>query len=1398
MTEQRYPWKRFWVPRTGILRFSHNGYLLDPDEEHGRIANPDAVPFEAIADTPCLALLGEPGIGKTEALKTLADPQTRAKGAGATWFIALDLRSYGDEGRLRHDLFESPEFSSWINSTEVLEIFLDSLDECLIHLRTVAAFLVDEFKKYPVSRMRLRIACRAVEWPALLDQELPKIWGAPNFHSYELAPLRRLDIENLARASGVSGGAFLAEVERQDVVPLAIVPITLQLLLRVFQEGGQLPGTRIDLYKQGCLTLIRESNLSRRASGASGTLDASDRLIIAERIAAVTMFSKRPTVYLGDDEHRPPGFDVTLRDLASDPEFIGTNRLAFSTADIRETLRASLFTSVPIERRTWLHWTFAEFLAAQWAVTRRLTINQLGELIFHPDVEGRNRVVPQLHETAAWLAAMCPDLMDRVVESDPQVLLRSTIAQTDGNTRSRIVDSLLRLLDSEKITDTDVEMRRRYDILAHPGLPGQLLPYITNRSKNVMVRRAAIDIGAASNATDLGDTLVTIALDQGEERLIRAQAAHAVKRIGSWELRSKLRPLLQTTREEDPDEQIRGNALDALSDQLTGAEIFACITPPRSSNFFGVYKYFLEYEFPGRLKEADLPAALAWVADQPREVDEDFGLQRLAAAILDLAWSHIDGPGVVQALAKVVVARLEHHDSLFERHGSDDVRKRIAHQFDVRKRVLRSVVPDLRGEQHRYTRIGLVHSGLVLSTDVPWLIAELDSADAEDKECWALLIALVFNPEISGQYDLVLSAKTRNPALATEVGWRFETVLLDSPQADKMRADYAEQIRWQKRQEADSPKHPPMPEIVTRWLERFESGNVNAWWRLNLDLTLTPDANHYGDELQGDLTLLPGWDKIDESLRDRCLAAAERYLYDANPRTADWLGTNTLHRPAFAGYRALRLLLRLKPEVLVTLSAAVWEKWAPVILAYPESPGGDEEHAAEKLVALAYESASEAVIEVLGQLIDKENADHGMVFITRKLACSWDSRLISALLEKVHSDPVLKPPAIRELLSETLSHDGQAAVDLALSILKGDKDAQSLARRVEAGAALLSTVPDQVWPAIWQLIQKEPDLGRKLFLEFAHQPGELRRIGLAGQLCEMAVADLYLWLADQFPHSADPTHEGPLAHAIGERDSVAMFRDGLLNYLTERGTRDAVVGVRRIAAKRGSDLPWLKYVALRADAARLRQEWEGIAPEILFRLARNPEARLVESEDQLLDLVCESLNRLQAKLYGAPPALPDLWNDDLTPKDEEHLSNYVQRHLTEDLSVERGLVANREVRIRPGQSTDIHVDAIKKDARTGEFQQLTVIIEVKGCWNRGLKTEMKNQLKDRYLRENQCQQGIYLVGWFLCDRWSASDYRRDATPKLMLAEAKRFFDSQAKEVSDSVTIRAIVLDASLR
>jgi hypothetical protein len=74
---------------------------------------------------------------------------------------------------------------------------------------------------------------------------------------------------------------------------------------------------------------------------------------------------------------------------------------------------------------------------------------------------------------------------------------------------------------------------------------------------------------------------------------------------------------------------------------------------------------------------------------------------------------------------------------------------------------------------------------------------------------------------------------------------------------------------------------------------------------------------------------------------------------------------------------------------------------------------------------------------------------------------------------------------------------------------------------------------------------------------------------------------------------------------------------------------------------------------------------------------------------------------------------------------------------------------------------------------------------------------MQTQLKDRYLKGNKCDHGLYLVGSFNCPQWDSSDSR--TPPEQKLEQAREHFDSQARELSmGGMTIGAFVLNTSLR
>lgn len=697
---------------------------------------------------------------------------------------------------------------------------------------------------------------------------------------------------------------------------------------------------------------------------------------------------------------------------------------------------------------------------------------------------------------------------------------------------------------------------------------------------------------------------------------------------------------------------------------------------------------------------------------------------------------------------------------------------------------------------------------LLLPCDLAWLIERLKQAtEAAHQGFWLRAVLGVFRIEHPGHVDSVLEAMPGCPTLQAAFGPLFATVELDSPQADAMRTEYR---KWQQLLERGRPKEelldPPPQQRVATVLNRAEANDLDAWWQLNLELTLKPTSKRYADEIESDITTLPGWEAADGATRRRIVAAAKQYVTEAQPKPADWLATGSIPRPELAGYRAMRLLADEEPTTLQSLPAEVWRKWAAIIVAYPTPSGVHGEEVHQAFVGEAYRHAPKEVTRALLTVIDKENRSLDHIFILRKAELCWDAAFATALAAKAR-DPGLKPSCMGSLLEALLHHAEQEGVDLATSLvpvpLPGDGEARC--RAVTSAALVLALAADRAWPVVWKAIQSDSAFGRDVIVEVAGRYDQTNAAMMTQRLSEAQIGDFYLWLVQQFPPSEDPQHKG--AYLMGPRDSAAGFRDAVLQQLQHRGTPAARQAVERLAAAL-PELSWLRWSVVATREHTLRQTWTPPRPDVLLKMACDRDLRLVESEEHLLAVVIESLRRLEQELQGENPAAPDLWNKlgegAYRPKDENDLSNYIARHLRRDIQ-KRGIVANREVEIRRGEGdahgerTDIKIDAVAPGGHLNEYGRVTVIIEVKGCWNGGLKRDMKGQLSDRYLAENQCRHGLYLVGWFLCAQWDADDDRKKHTPQMTVQEAQQFFDGQATGVSQGdLQIRAVVLDAALR
>jgi hypothetical protein len=72
---------------------------------------------------------------------------------------------------------------------------------------------------------------------------------------------------------------------------------------------------------------------------------------------------------------------------------------------------------------------------------------------------------------------------------------------------------------------------------------------------------------------------------------------------------------------------------------------------------------------------------------------------------------------------------------------------------------------------------------------------------------------------------------------------------------------------------------------------------------------------------------------------------------------------------------------------------------------------------------------------------------------------------------------------------------------------------------------------------------------------------------------------------------------------------------------------------------------------------------------------------------------------------------------------------------------------------------------------------------------------MEDQLKKRYLKDNKCIHGLYLVGKFDCAQW---DQKQKHSCKLSNGEMLKKLENQAQDLSEhNILIKSFVLNASL-
>ncbi|WP_448271261.1 CHAT domain-containing protein [Nostoc sp. DSM 114160] len=965
------------------------------------------------------------------------------------------------------------------------------------------------------------------------------------------------------------------------------------------------------MYEEGCLQMCEEVNPDRRDSDNIGSLSAKKRLIIASRIAALLLFSNKSAIWVNPEYGDMPTTDIAIRDLIG-KENINQQEFSFDEKCIKEEILSvtGLFSSRGVHRIVFAHQTYAEFLAAWYLFQHETPLNQVMKLIVSPE-DPEHKLIPQLHEIVAWLASMRTDVLQEIMKTDPDVLLRSDIP-TDTNLRAAIVDNFLKQYEQGKLFDSHRDNYPTYEKFKNSGLAVQLLPYIQDLSKPIDARNAAINIAEACKVDELQEELINLALDSSQSIYLRVSAAKAICTIGNVSARLQLKPLTCEKLLEDEDDRLKGYALAAIwSDHLTVEELFNILTPPKKKNFTGSYQIFLDFELVPKLQPCDLLVALKWVEKQGLRC---FGhsFEILADAIMLKAWEHLNLPEIAENFTKIALIQWREDQKIitFDNEIQAQFKLSLVNNIENRRKLVeQAVITVSQSGENIYFLLDSLTQNILLTEDVFWMLGKLKNVDSQQQRIWAALIQWKFNRQDVKQIDAILTATQTNNILREEFAYYVSIIDLDSMQAKKSRSDYQEmQERIARRQKPIL--DPPPKERVLLFLEQLESGNLLAWWQISMEMLLKPDSQFYEQELESDLTKLFGWQEADRKTRKRIINGAKKYIQEYNQVAYDWIGTNTYDRPALAGCKALLLLLQETPEFLDTISSEIWQRWASVIVAFPHSSTTQREHYYTELVKWAYINAPSETLNTLLSIINKENEEHSYIFILNKFEKCWDEPFKAVLLEKAR-DTVIKPQCMGQLLEELLKRESIGAREFAKSLVSIPLPLEEEAHQkaVVAGRVLVECAEPTSWAVIWSAIHQNTDFGREVFEAVAYRYSH----GLHLKLTEKQLADLYIWLLYQYPHAEDPDYSNDvLAHNMGARESVANLRDSVLTQLRETGTSQACIEIERIAEE-FPELTWLQKTLLKAQSVKRRKNWQPPQPEQILQIVSKKESQTMKT-----------------------------------------------------------------------------------------------------------------------------------------------------------------------------------------
>jgi hypothetical protein len=888
--------------------------------------NEKAYRLSELENESLLILLGEAGIGKSQALKTEYEIGKR----NSVPSVFIDLGKVTSSEDIFAPIFDQAQaLSTSQNTNNALHVYCDAFDEIALEKTSVLGWLAKAINELPSdlregNRVRLLISTRPVAWEAAHTDTLKSALriDAKDEVQFVLQPLIEHDVETAL-------GQDKYEKVPSNLKELLRRPIFLALYIEAASEDES-DTSVAGLYEQ----FVRH----RIYKTVSLYDEVELYFLILGRLSLLSLMAHKSLISLNAlpqslEENQFHWSEIVGSKITTREKATGQER----SWEVDEELAWKALKVAPLIKKTgeWEHKSYPEFMAGYYLANlpnaRHLTEEYLGS---PTGTDDQWRPAESTIEILKWASCFNKAVRSKLIQSAPDTLARHDLAMWDDESKHHLVDSLLLALSDEKFYDWGLVELSTVSQLHHPTIVYQLRTAIQDLDLGVMARRFSINLAEEFGLNDLTEDIWNIAKNEKEPSHLRREAISAVNKLSEEYSKQFKELLVSLNSREESGEELRGKLLNILWPKfLSFGELLGFLKPVQKQSYIGFYHHFLCELKVENLNAREALQAIEWLSTD--DLSDDYSFKRAKANICAAIIPRLDNEKVREAIAENIesISEIGYYASRDERLPIDDASKSLS--WDIRRDLIKKIRTVREGAVEMYWYSFSLFD-LVRKSDFEQIRRELLTTKLDDED---MLLDILFRYISGRSFDEIEEVwKLLNDLKTSKLSRRYKKLdeRLQNYFSWEIKSGHSkhEKERWQREQKKTAKPDLSLQEVLANTEDRLEGQLPQQWWQLDYALILREKVskhdgarNHYQNDLEADLASCQAWKELSDD-KQRIYQQHMLDYINLEPLSDDWDKGDGLHRPAAAGLRALIYFCVQEPQFLKNITESAWRHWA--------------------------------------------------------------------------------------------------------------------------------------------------------------------------------------------------------------------------------------------------------------------------------------------------------------------------------------------------------------------------------------------------------------------------------------------------------------------------------------